>query len=174
MTHVSKAIDQVRAKEAKELKAHGQEPVLTGSRWWLLKRPENLSETQTVKLKELLKLNLKTVRAYLLKEDLGRFWNYKAPGWAARFLDEWCRRTMRSRLTPMKKVARMLRSHRGLLLNWFRAKGQIALGAVEGLNNKAKVTSRKAYGYRSFDVLKISLYHTLGDLPEPEVTHKFC
>lgn len=174
MTHVSKAIDQVRAKEAKELKANGQQPVLTGSRWWLLKRPENLSETQTVKLKELLKLNLKTVRAYLLKEDLGRFWNYKAPGWAARFLDEWCRRTMRSRLTPMKKVARMLRSHRGLLLNWFRAKGQIALGAVEGLNNKAKVTSRKAYGYRSFDVLKISLYHTLGDLPEPEVTHKFC
>lgn len=174
MTHVSKAIDQVRAKEAKELKANGQQPVLTGSRWWLLKRPENLSATQTVKLKELLKLNLKTVRAYLLKEDLGRFWGYKTAGWAARFLDEWCRRTMRSRLTPMKKVARMLRSHRGLLLNWFRAKGQVALGAVEGLNNKAKVTSRKAYGYRSFDVLKISLYHTLGDLPEPEVTHRFC
>ncbi|WP_225073710.1 ISL3 family transposase [Desulfuromonas sp. CSMB_57] len=174
MTHVSKAIDQVRAKEAKELKAHGQQPVLTGSRWCLLKRPENLSETQTVKLKELLKLNLKTVRAYLLKEDLGRFWHYKTPGWAGRFLDDWCKRTMRSRLTPMKKVARMLRSHRGLLLNWFRAKGRVALGAVEGLNNKAKVTSRKAYGYRSFDVLKVALYHTLGDLPEPKVTHRFC
>src|SRR5690606_6361478 len=107
MTHVSKAIDQVRAKEAKELKANGQQPVLTGSRWCLLKRPENLSETQTVKLRELLKLNLKTVRAYLLKEDLGRFWGYKTPGWAARFLDDWCKRTMRSRLRPMKKVARM-------------------------------------------------------------------
>ena len=81
---------------------------------------------------------------------------------------------MRSRLVPMKKVARMLRSHRKLLLNWFRAKGAVALGAVEGLNNKAKMTSRKAYGYRSFDVLKIALYHTLGDLPEPEFTHKFC
>jgi transposase len=174
MTHVSKAIDQVRAKEAKELKAKGQQPVLTGSRWCLLKRPENLTDKQTATLKELLTLNLKTVRAYLLKEDLQRFWSYATPGWAGRFLDEWCRRTMRSRLVPMKKVARMLRSHRALLLNWFRAKGQVALGAVEGFNNKAKVTSRKAYGYRSFDVLKIALYHTLGDLPEPKGTHRFC
>lgn len=174
MTHVSKAIDQVRAKEAKELKAKGQQPVLTGSRWCLLKRPENLTDKQIVTLKELLTLNLKTVRAYLLKEDLQQLWSYATPGWAGRFLDEWCRRTMRSRLVPMKKVARMLRSHRGLLLNWFRAKGQVALGAVEGFNNKAKVTSRKAYGYRSFDVLKIALYHTLGDLPEPKGTHRFC
>ncbi len=81
---------------------------------------------------------------------------------------------MRSKLVPMKKVARMLRSHRALLLNWFRAKGKIALGAVEGLNNKAKVTTRKAYGYRSFEVMKIALYHTLGNLPEPKGTHKFC
>jgi transposase len=174
MTHVSKAIDQVRAKEARDLKAAGQEPVLTGSRWCLLKRPEHLTDKQTIKLRELLALNLRTVRAYLLKEDLQRFWSYASAGWAGRFLDEWCKRTMRSKLTPMKKVARMLRSHRALLLNWFRAKGQIALGAVEGLNNKAKVTTRKAYGYRSFEVMKIALFHTLGNLPEPEGTHRFC
>ena len=174
VTHVNKAIDQVRAKEARELKARGQQPLLTRSRWCLLKRPENLTDKQAVKLKELLSLNLKAIRAYLLKEDLQRFWGYTRAGWADRFLNDWCLRTMRSRLVPMKKVARMLRSHRKLLLNWFRAKGAVALGAVEGLNNKAKVTSRKAYGYRSFDVLKIALYHTLGDLPEPEFTHKFC
>lgn len=74
----------------------------------------------------------------------------------------------------MKQVAKMLRSHRGLLLNWFRAREQVALGAVEGLNNKAKVTCRKAYGFRSFEVLKIALYHTLGCLPEPRGTHRFC
>lgn len=174
MTHVSKAIDQVRAREAKDLKAAGQEPVLTGSRWCLLKRPEHLTDKQTVKLRELLALNLRTVRAYLLKEDLQRFWSYASAYWAGLFLDEWCKRTMRSKLVPMKKVARMLRSHRALLLNWFRAKGKIALGAVEGLNNKAKVTTRKAYGYRSFEVMKIALYHTLGNLPEPEGTHRFC
>ncbi|SKA14608.1 Transposase, partial [Trichlorobacter thiogenes] len=95
-------------------------------------------------------------------------------GWAARFLDAWCKRTMRSRIIPMKKIAKMLRSHRELLLNWFRTKGQVALGAVEGFNNKAKVTSRKAYGFRNFEVMKIALYHTLGNLPEPEATHRFC
>ena len=174
MSHMNKAIDKVRATEARTLKAQGKEPVLTGSRWCLLKRPENRTEKQTVKLNELLAINLKTVRAYLLKEDFQRFWGYKSAGWAARFLDDWCKRTMRSRIDPMKKVARMLRSHRGLLLNWFRAKEKIALGAVEGLNNKAKVTTKKAYGFKSFEVIKFALYHTLGNLPEPVATHKFC
>jgi len=173
MSHMNKAIDKVRATEAKTLKAKGNAPVLTGSRWCLLKRPENCTEKQTVKLQELVAMNLKTVRAYLLKEDFQRFWNYKSAGWAAKFLDQWCKRTMRSRIDPMKKIARMLRSHRGLILNWFRAKGQVALGAVEGLNNKAKVTTKKAYGFKSFEVIKLALYHTLGKLPEPEVTHKF-
>lgn len=81
---------------------------------------------------------------------------------------------MRSRIDPMKKIARMLRSHRGLLLNWFRAKEMIALGVVEGLNNKAKVTTKKAYGFKNLEVIKLALYHTLGRLPEPEATHEFC
>lgn len=81
---------------------------------------------------------------------------------------------MRSRIEPMKKIALMLRSHRSLLLNWFKVKGQVALGAVEGFNNKAKLTSKKAYGYKNFEVMKIALYHTLGNLPEPEDTHRFC
>jgi len=68
----------------------------------------------------------------------------------------------------------MLRSHRPLLLNWLKVRRRLALGTVESLNNKAKLTSRKAYGYRSFDVLKVALYHILGDLPKPEFTHKFC
>ena len=59
----------------------------------------------------------------------------------------------------MKKMAKMLRTHRGLLLNWFRARGQIALGAVEGLNNKAKVTTKRSYGFRSYNLLEIALYH---------------
>lgn len=174
MSHFGKAIDKVRATEAKELKAKGKQPVLTGTRWCLLKRPDNLTDKQTVKLKELLAINLKSVRAYLLKEDFDQFWRYKSAGWAGRFLDDWCRRTMRSRLKPMKKIAQMLRSHRQLLLNWFRARKKVALGAVEGFNNKAKVTCRKAYGFRSFDVIKVALYHTLGNLPEPRGTHRFC
>jgi transposase len=174
MSQVGKAIDKVRAQEAKQLKAQGGQPVLTNSRWCLLKRPENLTDKQTVKLKELLSCNLKTVRAYLLKEDLQRLWSYATPGWAGRFLDEWCQRTMRSRIDPMKKIAKMLRNHWELLLNWFRVKDRVALGAVEGFNNKAKLTTKKAYGFRSYEVVKVALYHTLGDLPYPTGTHKFC
>ena len=74
----------------------------------------------------------------------------------------------------MRKVARMLRSHRELLLNWFRAKKQISAGVVEGFNNKAKLTTRKAYGFRTFRATEVALYHTLGALPEPKTTHRFC
>ena len=174
MAHLSKAIDEVRAKEAKRLKAVGYEPVLKGMRFCLLKRPENLSDSQEIKLAELLRYNLRTVRAYLLKEDFQLFWQYVSPAWAGKFLDGWCTRTMRSRLEPMKRVARMLRNHRPLLLNWFRARGEISAAAVEGLNNKLKVTTRKAYGFRTFRALEIALYHSLGHLPEPKITHRFC
>jgi transposase len=106
MSHMNRAIDKVRATEARTLKAQGKEPVLTGSRWCFLKRPENQTEKRTVQLKELLTINLSTVRAYLLKEDFQRLWCYQSAGWAGKFLDEWCTRTMRSRIVPMKVVAR--------------------------------------------------------------------
>src|SRR5258708_30399837 len=117
MTHFSKAIDEIRAEETRQLKRDGYEPVLKLQRWWLLKRPDNLTKKQTVKLAELIKYNLRSVRAYLLKEEFQRFWEYVSPGWAVRFLDEWCTRTMRSQLEPLKRVARMLRPHPTLTLN---------------------------------------------------------
>ena len=174
MAHLSKAIDKVRAQEAKALKAQGYEPVLSKMRWLLLKRPENLSERQELKLAELLQYNLRTVRSYLLKEDFQFFWSYRSPYWAGQFLDRWCTRTMRSKIDPMKKIARMLRKHRPLLLNWFRAKGQLSSGVVEGFNTKAKLTTRKAFGFRTYHATEIALYHALGALPEPAFTHRFC
>jgi transposase len=172
--HMNKAIDEVRAKETRELKTKGLTPILTHSRWCLLKRPENLTATQEVKLSDLLRYNLKAVRSYLLKEDFQFFWDYISPFWAGEFLDLWCKRVMRSRIEPMKKVARMLRSHRELLLNWFRARKTISSGVMEGFNNRLKLTTRKSYGFRTFKAVEIALYHTLGALPEPEWTHRFC
>lgn len=174
MKQLGKAIDDVRASEAKRLKRDGYEPVLTHSRWCLLKRPEKLTDKQTVKLSELMRYNLQSVRAYLHREDFQRFWKYQSPAWAGRFLDEWCRRVMHSRLAPLKKVARSLRSHRTLLLNWFRAKGTISSGVVEGFNNKAKLAMRKSYGFREYETIELALYHQLGNLPQPEFTHRFC
>ena len=62
----------------------------------------------------------------------------------------------------------------GTAPNWFRAKGEISSGAVEGLNNKIRVVTRRSYGFRTYDAMEIALYHTLGRLPEPELTHRFC
>ena len=174
MQKFGKALDEIRAAESKQLQRDGYEPVLKKSRWCLLKRPENLTDHQTVKLSELVKYNLRSVRAYLLREDFQRFWEYVSPAWAGKFLDEWTSRVMRSRLEPLKKVARTLRSHRALILNWFRAKGELSSGAVEGLNNKVKLVTRKSYGFRTAKVAKLALLHNLGRLPEPESTHRFC
>jgi len=175
MAKMNKAIDEVRAQETKQMKAQGLEPVLRNSRWCLLKRPENLTPKQKVKLADLVRYNLKTVRSYLLKEDFQSFWEYRSVGWAVKFLDEWCSRVLRSRLEPMKKVARTLQSHRTLLLNWFRAKGEMSSGPVEGLNNRLKVITRRAYGFRTFRAIEVALYHTLGKLPDPQdsTTHRF-
>jgi len=173
MSRMNKAIDEVRAGEARRLVADGHKPVLKHSRWCILKRPENLTEKQTVKMAELLRYNLKTVRAYLHREDFQRFWTYMRPWTARKFLREWCGRVMRSRIEPMKKIARSLREHEKPILNWFRARGTISAGIVEGFNNKAKLTMRKSYGFRSSRIIQLALYHNLGALPEPRFTHKF-
>lgn len=170
---LNQALDEVRASEARRMVREGYEPVLKKKRWCLLKRPENLTDSQRSSLRELLGYNLKSVRAYLLKEEFQLFWEYSSPAWAAKFLDAWCNRAMRSRIQPVKKFARTVRAHRELLLNYFRAKKQFSSGVIEGLNNKAKVTMRKAYGYRTFRIAELSLYHVLGKLPEPKLAHRF-
>lgn len=167
------AIDEVRASEARRLVQDGFDPVLKKSRWCLLKRRENLTDKQRVKLRDLLRYNLKSVRAYLLKEYFQQFWDYDSPTWAGKFLDQWCIQVMRSRIDPLKKFVRTMRAHRELLLNYFRARKAFSSGIIEGLNNKAKVTMRKAYGFRTFKMAELSLYHVLGKLPEPKLAHSF-
>jgi transposase len=147
--------------------------VLKKSRWLLLKCEKNLKTEQRFRLRDLLRYNLKTVRAYLLKEAFQQLGDYKSAVWAGKFLDGWHRQVMRSRIEPMKKIARSMRQHRELILNYFRAQKVLSSGVVEGLNNKVKVTMRKSYGFRTFRALELPLYHSLGKLPEPESTHDF-
>jgi transposase len=170
---MNKALDEIRAGESRRIASDGGVPVLKKSRWLLLKREENLKTEQRFRLRDLLRYNLKTVRAYLLKEAFQQLWDYNSPAWAGKFLDDWCRQVMRSRIEPMKNIARSLRQHRELILNYFRAQKLLSSGVVEGLNNKAKVTMRKSYGFRTFRYLELALYHSLGKLPEPESTHEF-
>lgn len=113
---------------------------------------------------ELMRYNLRSARAYLMREEFQRFWQYVSASAAAKFLDDWCRVAMRSRLEPMKKIVATLRNHRSLILNWFAAQGTLSSGIVEGLNNKAKVVLRNAYGFREFNTLEIS------PLPHPRLS----
>jgi transposase len=173
VANLNKAIDEVRASEHKQLIQDGYQPVLKHSRWCVLKRPENLTSKQKLKLKDLLKYNLKTVKAYLLKEEFQGLWEYVSVGWADKFIERWCRHAMYSKIEPIKKVARSIRKHKPLIINWFKAKKQFSSGIVEGLNNKVKLATKKAYGFREVETIEIALYHQLGGLPEPPITHRF-
>jgi transposase len=174
MKKFNEAIDEIRRNEVNQFKIKNEVNTLVKSRWLLLKRPENLTEKQTVRLAELVKINLSSIKGYLMREDFQQFWQYQSCDSAGKFLDNWVTRTLQTDLEPMKKVAKMLRKHKPLILNWFKANGRLSSGAVEGLNLKAKLTMRKAYGFKTLKCLEIALYHTLGDLPEPENTHRFC
>jgi transposase len=100
-------------------------------------------------------------------------WASNAPYWAGKFLDDWCRQVMRSRIEPMKKIARSLRQHRELILNYFRAQKMLSSGVVEGLNNKAKVTMRKSYGFRTFRTLELPSTTHLANSQSPNTPTNF-
>jgi transposase len=176
-SQLNQALDQVRRAESGQLRAAGLAAAerLKHMRWKLLRRRSRVRGRARRELSRLLNSKLTTARAWALKDLFEHFWTYKSPRCADEFLQYWTWRALRSRIEPMKKVARMLRSHEELILNWFRAKGEISSAAVEGLNNKIRVVTRRSYGFRTYNAMEIALYHTLGRLPEPgEFTHKFC
>jgi len=174
VANLNKAVDNVRRAEVKKLKAVGRPAYLKKSRWLFLKRKKNVRGKSRTRLNELLSMNLRTVKAYLFKEDFDHLWTYKCPTWAGLFIDQWTKDVMRHRSLPeLKKFARTIRRYKPLILNYFHAKKEFSSGIVEGFNNKAKLTIRKSYGFRSDKLRKMALYHCLGNLPVPDVTHKF-
>jgi len=168
--HLQRAVDEVRKEEARELRKKNPE-ILLRTRYIWLKNPENLTDMQRARLGFLELLNLRTGRAYLLKETFREFWTYKRKGWAKKFLVKWIWWATHSRLKPMRDFAQMLRNRMDDILNYFDLR--IDNGAVEGFNNKAKIVSHRCYGFRTAKTYITALYHCLGDLPEPHFVHKF-
>jgi Transposase len=108
------------------------------------------------------------------KEAFQQLWYYSSATWAGKFLDEWCRQVMRSRIEPMKNIARSLREHRQLILNYFRAQKMLSSGVVEGLNNKAKVTMRKSLrGFAPSVVSNLRSITHLANCPNPSPPTNF-
>lgn len=170
---LNQAVDEVRRQEARALAQAGLVPRLKKLRWALLKNRKNWTASERRRMGELEHSGLASIRAFWLVAAFEHFWGYVSPTWAGKFLDGWCRKVRRSRLKPLKTVAASLTEHREVLLNYFRAKKTISGGVIEGLNNKAKVTFRKSYGFRTDKAREIALFHVLGKLPEPELTHGF-
>lgn len=170
---LNERVNDVRIEEVKRMRAEGYEEILKNTKYCFLKNPENMTDKQEVRLKDVLQYDLKSVRAYQLRESFQLFWTYTSPYWAEWYLKKWCTRAMRSKLEPIKKFVRTIRNHEDLILNWFRAKKEFSSGVVEGINRKVNLVTRKSYGFRTQKVLEIALFHTLGKLPEPDSTHRF-
>jgi transposase len=172
--HLNLAVDTVRRGEQGRLRSRQAKATAKKGRFLLLRRGTRVRGKARDKLRAMLACMRATSRAWELKESFRHFWSYRSEKWAAAFLAEWTARAMRTRLEPVKKVARMLRRHEQLLLNYFRAKRQYTNAVTEGMNHKARVSLARSFGHRSYQVLETVLYHTLGALPEPPSQHKFC
>jgi transposase len=131
--------------------------VLKGTRWLLLKNPENLDVEHNEKhrLKEALKLNRSLATAYYLKEDLRQFWEQPGMRFATLFLDGWIRRARASGIKMLHQMAKTLEAHRTGLLAYYDV--EITSGPLEGTNNKIKTMKRQAYGFRDHEFFKLKI-----------------
>lgn len=131
----------------------------------LLKNPWNLNNSQRERLSTLVRWNSPLVRAWYLKEAFQLFWTYRQPKRAEEHLAKWMRSAMRSKLEPFKKFVRMIRAHLDGVLAW--TKTGMSNGAVEGMNNKIKSISHRAFGFRSAKTFIAAIYHCCARLPLP-------
>jgi transposase len=163
--HVSKylgeAVDAVRKQEHRKLSLAGTSP-LAGSKWaWLRKYPDGRS-AEAISFRALNQLNLKTSRAWCIKENFSQFWNYSYKGAAKRFFKEWSNNAMRSKLEPVKKVVRMLRRHEEGLLNFSRH--AISNACAEGFNSAIQLIKANARGFRNFTNYRARILFHCGKL----------
>lgn len=162
--HLNTAVDEVRRAEVRRL--HGEaRQVLKGTRYLLLKNPWTLTPAERQRLSTVVRLNSRLVRAYYLKEEFQAFWQYVRIGWAHKHLAHWLWWASHSRLAPFTKLAKLVRAHLHGILAWTRVR--VTNGALEGMNNKVKLVSHRAYGYRNPQNYIAAIYHCCAQLPLP-------
>jgi transposase len=168
MSHMGSAVDAVRKQEQRALRAAGVD-TLTGSKYLWLYAADNLPEYHRERFAALRASDLKTVRAWVLKEDLRRWWEYHRRGWAERSWKRWYFRATHSRLQPVVEVAHTLRRHLPTLLAYFTHR--ITNAVSEGLNSKIQAIKLQARGFRNRDHFKIAIWFHCGGLDLFPVTH---
>jgi transposase len=159
MALINRAVDEVRRQEAHEVEG------LKATRYLWLKHPEHLTACQRTLLRTVKPLDLKTGRAYHIKLALRRFWEFRSPPVAERSLRRWYCWATHSRLAPIIEAAHTIQRHWRGVLAFIRSR--ITNGIVEGLNSKIKTALKRAYGFKTFDHYRTSIYLVAGKLDLP-------
>ena len=167
--HMGEAVDTVRKSEHRHLRAEGIE-TLTGSKYLWLYAERNLPEKHKREFGVLKALNLKTARAWAIKESLSVLWGYHRLGWALKFYTQWFFWATHSRLQPVIDVAYMIKRHLYGVLNYFSA-ARITNAAAEGLNSKIQTIKKMAYGFRNKEHFKTAIFFHCGGLQLYPATH---
>jgi transposase len=163
LRHLHEALDQVRKSEYSRLRGKSRQ-FIKGQKYTLLSHRQNLSLNGRRALRQLLHANKRLHTAYLLKESFGQLWAYKKEGWARRFFENWRAALKWQRLKPYEKFAEMIEGHWEGIVVYCHPENKVALGFVEGLNNKIRVLQRRSYGLRDEEYLRLKIL--TGMLPE--------
>lgn len=161
MQYVGEAVDQVRRDEHAVLSQRGDD-TLKGTRFLWLYSEANLPDYRRPTLEAMKSLNLKVGRAWALKETLRELWEYRSPAWARHFFDRWYGWARRSKLEPIKRVAKMLHDRLDNILTY--CKHRITQGVAEGLNSKIMAIKRYACGFRNERHFEAAIYFHCGGL----------
>jgi transposase len=156
MKHLGEALDKIRKAEYARLGGK-QRQFIKGQKYTLLSHPQNLTGTARKNLKLLLAANKRLNTAYLLKESFGQLWDYNREAWARKFFENWRASLKWQRLKPYEKFAEMIERHWDGIAAYCQPENKVALGFVEGLNNKIRVMQRRAYGLRDEEYLRLKV-----------------
>jgi transposase len=156
LRHLGEALDKVRKQEFARLSGKDR-TFIKGQKYALLSHSQNLKGPARKSLKLLLGANKRLNTAYLLKESFGQLWDYNSEAWARKFFDSWREQLKWQRLKPFEKFAAMIERHWDGIAAYCKPENKVALGFVEGLNNKIRVIQRRAYGLHDEDYLKLKV-----------------
>jgi transposase len=156
MKHLGEALDTIRKAEYARLEGK-QRRFIKGQKYTLLSHPQNLTGSARKNLKLLLAANKRLNTAYVLKESFGQLWDYNREAWARKFFDNWRASLKWQRLKPYEKFAAMIERHWDGIAAYCQPENKVALGFVEGLNNKIRVMQRRAYGLRDEEYLRLKV-----------------
>jgi transposase len=156
LRHLSEALDKVRKQEYARLSGRNRK-FIKGQKYALLSHPENLTGDARKNLKLLLAANKRLNTAYLLKESFAQLWDYTREPWARKFFENWRGQLKWQRLKPYEKFAELIDRHWDGIAAYCHPDNKVALGFVEGLNNKIRVIQRRAYGLHDEEYLKLKI-----------------